>query len=57
MICMHTRSRWPKSNCVSKVLIDVRTTSSTMRDVTYISKDTVITAKMSPRARIKVNLI
>lgn len=31
MMCTHTH--WPKSNCVSKLLMDVRAASSTMRDV------------------------
>lgn len=52
MMCIHTYTDWPKSNCVSKVLIDVGTTSSTMRDVTDKSRDIVTTAKMSPDARI-----
>lgn len=52
MMCTHTYTDWPKSNCVSKVLMDAGTTSSTMRDVTDKSKDIVITAKVSPDAMI-----
>lgn len=47
----HTHISWPKSNCVSKVLMDVGTASSTMRDATDKSKDTVITARCQTNAK------